>query len=547
MGAALAGSVLALSLPGSADAGYQFDFAFGSSGTGSGQFQSGSGIALLPSNGNVYVTDDFVHRLQRFTSGGTHIDGWGWGVSGGASYQICTTSCQAGLAGSEPARFSGPEGIAIQPSPTPGNGVVYVADAGNNRIQYFNTTGAPVNRWGSAGTAEGQFSAPSGVATDPGGNVYVTDTGNNRVQVFDSTGNFVRMWGWGVDDGTAVLQVCTSGCQAGINGAGLGQFSQPDGIALNPAGNRVYVSDINHRIQEFTPTGTYSNGFGGSGTGDGQFAFPGGMAVDTDGNLYVADINNHRIQKLNPGGSFIATWGWGVDDGSNSFQTCFSGCQAGILGPGQGQLEFVPDLDVDPAGDVYAVDRNNERVQVFAAVPPETSLDATPGDFTSDNTPTFGLRSGSPESTFRCRIDADPFSTCNAANVTAGGETTGEFTSAALNDGPHTFDVQAIDRAAIRDDSSAQTSFTIDSQPPSIDALDVEVNRRKATATSSASDPPPGTGLTRECKLDSKPYKPCDETRVYKRLKPGKHKVRVRVTDQALNQDVAKQGFKVKR
>ena len=41
-----------------------------------------------------------------------------------------------------------------------------------------------ITKWGSTGTADGQFHSPSGVAVDSSGNVYVSDSTNNRVQVF---------------------------------------------------------------------------------------------------------------------------------------------------------------------------------------------------------------------------------------------------------------------------------------------------------------------------------------------------------------------------
>src|SRR5947209_18920861 len=42
-------------------------------------------------------------------------------------------------------------------------------------------------KWGSTGSANGQFITPSGIATDSAGNVYVADQ-NDRVQEFDSSG-----------------------------------------------------------------------------------------------------------------------------------------------------------------------------------------------------------------------------------------------------------------------------------------------------------------------------------------------------------------------
>ena len=48
--------------------------------------------------------------------------------------------------------------------------------------------------------------------------------------------------------------------------------------------------------------------WGSYGTGDGQFSIPDGVAVDGSGNVYVADTGNDRIQKFDSNGTFITSW-----------------------------------------------------------------------------------------------------------------------------------------------------------------------------------------------------------------------------------------------
>jgi DNA-binding beta-propeller fold protein YncE len=114
-------------------------------------------------------------------------------------------------------------------------GDVYVADAGNNLIQEFTSAGGFIRQWGGAGTGNGTFNGPQGVATDAVGNVYVVD-GNNLIQEFTSAGGFIRQWGGA--------------------GTGNGTFNGPVALATDCRG-AVYVADEgNNLIQKFGEPGT---------------------------------------------------------------------------------------------------------------------------------------------------------------------------------------------------------------------------------------------------------------------------------------------------
>jgi DNA-binding beta-propeller fold protein YncE len=70
-------------------------------------------------------------------------------------------------------------------------GNIYVADGyGNARVAKFDQNGKFIKSWGSRGTATGQFNTVHGIAIDAQGSVYVADAGNKRIQVFDGDGTF---------------------------------------------------------------------------------------------------------------------------------------------------------------------------------------------------------------------------------------------------------------------------------------------------------------------------------------------------------------------
>ncbi|MEJ0021441.1 MAG: 6-bladed beta-propeller [Candidatus Doudnabacteria bacterium] len=258
--------------------------------------------------------------------------------------------------------FSQITGIAHDSS-----GNIYAVDVNNNRIQKFDPSGNFIIKWGSFGTGDGQFDAPGGIIVDSSNNIYIVDT--NRVQEFTSAGTFIKTFGWGVLDGTPAFQVCNSNCQAGIAGSGPGQFDGSGGIsvAADSSGN-VYISDAgNNRIQKFGPDGHFISAWGSFGSGDGQLKHPYYIAIDSSDNIYVADNDNSRIQKFNTSGAFQSTFGWGVQTGANAFQTCTSGCQAGISGPGAGQFNASGGITTDSSDNIYVADYGNSRIQVFGS------------------------------------------------------------------------------------------------------------------------------------------------------------------------------------
>ncbi len=269
--------------------------AYGSAGPYPSEFNDPWGIAVNKSTGNVYVSDPGNNRMVELNSSGGFVRAFGWAVSPGGTrkeeFQNCTAYCEAGSAGAGAGQFNWPQGVAVDAS-----GNVWVAEYNNNRLQEFDAEGKYLHSYGTAGTAGGQFEGPMNIAFSAN-NLFVTDQNNNRVQELTNTGGFVEAIGWGVSNGEAKLQVCTSGCRAGSAGSGNGQFNGPRGLAIDAAGN-LYVSEItNNRVQQLTSAGAFVTMFGSSGSGNGQLSQPMGVALGPSKEIYVTDWGNKRVQE----------------------------------------------------------------------------------------------------------------------------------------------------------------------------------------------------------------------------------------------------------
>jgi DNA-binding beta-propeller fold protein YncE len=105
-------------------------------------------------------------------------------------------------------------------------GNIYIADGiGNtNRIAKFDKDGRFIKHWGSTGNAQGQFSGIEALVVDAQDNVYVADAGNKRVQVFDSDGNFKSTF---ANVGTPLAMCITRGATQFLYVSHVGD---PDGM-----------------------------------------------------------------------------------------------------------------------------------------------------------------------------------------------------------------------------------------------------------------------------------------------------------------------------
>jgi DNA-binding beta-propeller fold protein YncE len=131
-----------------------------------------SGLSIDP-DGNLLVSDSHYHCLRIYSPKGKLLRTIG------------------GQAGSEPGQF-GYISDAVQDE----NRFYYVAEFGeNDRITKLDASGQFVKCWGSAGAEPGQFAHVRALALGPDGLLYVADAVNHRIQVFTRDGELKRTWG----------------------------------------------------------------------------------------------------------------------------------------------------------------------------------------------------------------------------------------------------------------------------------------------------------------------------------------------------------------
>jgi DNA-binding beta-propeller fold protein YncE len=208
----------------------------GSDGIGTvATFLGPRGIAVNPSNGNIYVTEALGNRIRIVTPAGV--------VSTLAGSGTASSIDGVGIAAS----FNNPNGIAV----IPGSGNIVVVDTDGQCIRTVTPAGVVSTLAGSnatSGYTDGQgtaarFSSPVGCAVIPStGAVVVTDSANYRIRVVTPSGYVSTLAG---SSTFGYVNTSPPGTSA--------QFKCPYGICLNPYAEYLYVSDYtDQRIRRIT-------------------------------------------------------------------------------------------------------------------------------------------------------------------------------------------------------------------------------------------------------------------------------------------------------
>ena len=169
---------------------------------GKGMFKMPHSIRIDP-KGNIWTVDASSSMIYKFTPQGEKL----MEISIGGQPETKSA-------------FNGTTDIAFAP-----NGHLLIADGyGNARILEYTADGRKVREWGTAGTGPGQFHQPHGIAIDSDGIIYVADRQNGRLQRFDLNGKFLSEW----PDLGMVTTVAINGADLWI---GTQQRNEPTGAA----------------------------------------------------------------------------------------------------------------------------------------------------------------------------------------------------------------------------------------------------------------------------------------------------------------------------
>ena len=124
------------------------------------------GIEVTRDGKHLTVCDTHYHRIVQFTLDGTEVN-------------------RFGSRGTGPSQFEFPVAVTQDDQE-----YIYIAEyGGNDRVQKFTRDGKHVLTFGSFGTGPGQFQRPSGMVWHDG-LVYIADAINNRIQIYTDQGSY---------------------------------------------------------------------------------------------------------------------------------------------------------------------------------------------------------------------------------------------------------------------------------------------------------------------------------------------------------------------
>jgi secreted PhoX family phosphatase len=260
------------------------------------------------------------------------------------------------------ASLDNPEGVT-----TNNNGTVEVANTEDNVVASISggaTTTVAGSYEGYGETGDGgpatsaTLDAPAGLAEDAAGDLFIADTADNVVRKVTPSGTISLVAGNGTEGDSGDGGPATSA-----------ELDNPQGVAVDAAGDVFIADTYNNVIREVTPDGNITT-LAGNGTpgysGDGgpaaqaELASPTDVAVDSQGNLYIADAGNNVIRRVSTTGVITTVAGdYAADQATDGL-----GGFSGDGGPATlAQLNSPQGIAIDRTGDLFIADTFNDAIR----------------------------------------------------------------------------------------------------------------------------------------------------------------------------------------
>jgi len=223
--------------------------------------------AVAVSDGLIYIVDSGSNLVALFSRDGKFQGNFG--------------AKRGGFFGSKAGvELSSPQGVATF------EGIVYVSDTGNSKIQMFGINGVHIDTLEIDNSAENKaikekgspfkLREPTEIAIDGRGDIYVLDTGDNLIKIYSPNGKYLRH---------------------------LPKDGQPLTFCLSKEG--VYVADKDSLvIRRYDFEGKLNYSFGARGEGRGLFKSINGLVTGKDLQVYLNDgktgVVNYFQAELHP-------------------------------------------------------------------------------------------------------------------------------------------------------------------------------------------------------------------------------------------------------
>jgi DNA-binding beta-propeller fold protein YncE len=195
-------------------------------------------------------------------------------------------------------RFRQPTDVTWDPQ-----GNIYISDGYvNARVAKYDRNGDWVKSWGKHGKGPGEFSLVHSIAADVQGLIYVADRNNRRIQVFDGEGSLKREIKIDVpfDENARPAIGNKPDLSTYLQTGGSFTPGAPWALCITPPPNQVLYSADSYpgRVYKLSLDGKVLGYFGKSGKQPKQFGWVHEIACPNENELYVAELLNWRVQKL---------------------------------------------------------------------------------------------------------------------------------------------------------------------------------------------------------------------------------------------------------